>query len=115
MQVRSYYALLGLLTGLTAGIPGAQVIAADASSTSNGSYVVASEEEHHPDAWITTKIKSKLLAEHFLSGLEIKVSTHDGVVQLAGYVKTPDQVSMAVKLASETEGVKQIENDLFIK
>ncbi|MGA9993005.1 MAG: BON domain-containing protein [Thiobacillaceae bacterium] len=115
MQVRSYYALLGLLTGLTAGIPGAQVIAADASSTNNGSFVVASEEEHHPDAWITTKIKSKLLAEHFLTGLEIKVSTHDGVVQLSGFVKTADQVNMAEKLAAGVDGVKRVQNDLVIK
>jgi hyperosmotically inducible protein len=96
-------------------IPAAPVIAADAAGINSGSIIVADVEEHHSDAWITAKIKSKLLAEHFLTGLEIKVSTHDGVVQLSGFVKTADQIAMAVKVAGETEGVKQIENDLFIK
>ncbi|HYP68357.1 MAG TPA: BON domain-containing protein [Thiobacillaceae bacterium] len=116
MRVRRYaYTRLGLLTALMIAIPAAPVIAADAAKASSGPIIVANAEEHHPDAWITTKVKSKLLAEHFLTGLEIKVSTHDGVVQLSGYVKTAEQVSMAEKLAAGTDGVKRVQNDLIIK
>ena len=116
MRIRKYdWTRLGLLTALVIAIPGAPVVAADAAKADNGSFIVAAAEEHHPDAWITTKIKSKLLAEHFLTGLEIKVSTHDGVVQLSGFVKTADQVNMAEKLAAGVDGVKRVQNDLVIK
>ncbi|MGA7948555.1 MAG: BON domain-containing protein [Thiobacillaceae bacterium] len=116
MRIRKYdWTRLGLLTALVIAIPGAPVVAAAAAKADNGSFIVAAGEEHHPDAWITTKIKSKLLAEHFLTGLEIKVSTHDGVVQLSGFVKTADQVNMAEKLAAGVDGVKRVQNDLVIK
>lgn len=118
MQVRNDHTKLGLLAGLLLVVAGAPAIAADshhATRLQNGPTMLADAEEHHPDAWITTKVKAKLLAEHFLSGLEIKVSTHDGVVQLSGFVKTADQVSMAEKLATDVDGVKRVQNDLIIK
>jgi hyperosmotically inducible protein len=116
MRIRKYvWTRLGLLSVLAIAIPGAPAIAADAAKADNGSFIVAAGEEHHPDAWITTKVKGKLLAEHFLTGLEIKVSTHDGVVQLSGSVKTADQVSMAEKLAAGIDGVKRVQNDLIVK
>jgi hyperosmotically inducible protein len=115
MQVRKYASTsLGLLAGLMIGAM--PVVAADSyAARTNGAIIVAEVEDHHSDTWITTKVKGKLLAEHFLTGLEIKVSTHDGVVQLAGYVKTAEQISMAEKLAADIDGVKRVQNDLIIK
>jgi hyperosmotically inducible periplasmic protein len=67
------------------------------------------------DAWITTKVKALLLKEDLLTGLKIDVDTHDGMVQLSGAVDSTDQISRAVKIASNVEGVKAVINDLQLK
>jgi hyperosmotically inducible protein len=67
------------------------------------------------DTWITAKVKAVLLNDDFLSGLEIHVQTRDGVVQLSGFVRKPEQIGRAIYIASRVEGVKQVQNDLILK
>jgi osmotically-inducible protein OsmY len=58
------------------------------------------------DTWITTKIKSKLIAaEDDLS--QIKVITENGTVYLMGVVQ-PHEADSAVTLAKNTEGVQEV-------
>jgi osmotically-inducible protein OsmY len=100
------------------GLAAAPVVAASVNDAQlrNGPVILATaDDEHHSDTWITTKVKAKLLEENFKTGVDIKVSTHDGVVQLAGYVKKADQVSLASDIAANVEGVKRVQNDLIIK
>lgn len=59
------------------------------------------------DAWITAKIKSKLIASEDLDATQIKVVTENGVVYLMG-VLPPDEAKAAAELASDTSGVKQV-------
>lgn len=59
------------------------------------------------DAWITTKIKTEMLAKPGLQSTEIKVVTEDGVVYLMG-ILTPKQVEMAVDLARHVDGVREV-------
>ena len=108
---------VGLLAALAIGLAGMPAMAADSHALSgNGPiYLASANEEHHPDTWITTKVKAKLMEQNFFAGMEIKVSTHDGVVQLAGYVKRPEQISLAENIAANVEGVKRVQNDLIIK
>jgi osmotically-inducible protein OsmY len=118
---KSTQTILGLLTALSLGIAGAPALAADSYEVKKEQTTVTetkqstTEEKHHSDAWITTKVKSKLLAHHFLSSLDIKVTTHNGVVQLAGWVKQPEQITEAEKIAGGVVGVKRVQNDLLIK
>ena len=61
------------------------------------------------DSWITTKVKSKLLADGEVSGFDISVETRDNVVHLSGAVENQAQVQEAVRLAAETEGVARVD------
>ena len=70
---------------------------------------VAEEGEHMAgDAWITTKVKSQLLADSDVKGLDINVSTKDGVVTLAGRVPTTAMRDKAVSVAQGVKGVKKV-------
>ena len=67
------------------------------------------------DAWITAKVKTLLLKDEGVKGLAVNVETHQGAVQLSGWVNTPDQIVRAEKIALGVEGVKGVRNDLLIK
>jgi osmotically-inducible protein OsmY len=60
------------------------------------------------DARITAAIKGKLVANKDLSALSISVNTTDGVVTLSGSVNSPDDISKAMVLAMDTDGVRQV-------
>ena len=61
------------------------------------------------DTWITTKVKSSLLAESDVSGLDINVDTLDGVVTLRGQVESQAQIDTATRIAREIEGVNNVD------
>ncbi|MFL6586367.1 MAG: BON domain-containing protein [Luteimonas sp.] len=60
------------------------------------------------DTWITTKVKSSLLADSDVSGLKIDVETVNGVVTLTGQVEQATQVTEATRIAREIEGVTEV-------
>ncbi len=60
------------------------------------------------DSWITTKVKSQLVVDDDVSGFDISVETREKVVYLSGEVETQSQVSHAVEIAEQTEGVKSV-------
>src|SRR5690349_15070914 len=78
-------------------------------------------DRSHPKAFvkdsvITTKVKTKLAAEHITSLGRIHVDTDkDGVVWLSGSARTEEAINKAVSIARETEGVKSVHNDIRIK
>ena len=59
------------------------------------------------DAWITTKVKTALLADLGLKSSKVKVLTENGVVYLLGIVSS-DQATQAAKTASKVKGVKKV-------
>ena len=61
------------------------------------------------DTWITTKVKSSLLADNDVSGLKIEVDTVDGVVFLTGTAETQAQVAEAKRIAGEIDGVTRVD------
>jgi len=67
------------------------------------------------DARVTTAIKGKLVANKDLSALSISVNTTGGVVTLSGTVSTPEDISKAMLLAMETDGVKEVVSTLQVK
>ena len=65
---------------------------------------------------ITTKIKTKLAADHPGSMKHIQVDTdRDGVVWLTGTANTQDEINKAITTARNTDGVKSVWSDLKIK
>ncbi|OGT35095.1 MAG: hypothetical protein A3F11_07775 [Gammaproteobacteria bacterium RIFCSPHIGHO2_12_FULL_37_14] len=59
------------------------------------------------DSWITTKIKSQMLATDDLKSSSIKVVTENGVVYLIGIVNR-DQADTAVDIARQVVGVQKV-------
>ena len=62
------------------------------------------------DTWITTKVKSSLLADSDVAGTEVDVETINGVVHLSGYVDDQRQIDRAVEIARDIEGVTSVES-----
>ncbi len=67
------------------------------------------------DARTTAAIKAKLFASHDLPAMSISVNTTDGVVTLSGNVHSLQEVSKAMLIAMETEGVRQVISTLQVK
>jgi hyperosmotically inducible periplasmic protein len=67
------------------------------------------------DSTITTKVKSALLADPDVKGLDIKVETNKGEVQLSGFVDSQIQIDRAISVARGIEGVKNVQNKMALK
>lgn len=67
------------------------------------------------DSTITTKVKSKLLADKRVSGLAIDVDTFQGEVTLTGGVDTSEQKAVATQIAKTVEGVREVKNLLKVQ
>jgi len=61
------------------------------------------------DSWITTKVKSDLLASSKVPGTEVKVETVNGVVSLSGTVASQAEKDKAVTEARGIKGVKRVD------
>lgn len=85
--------------------------ATDANDSSTGSKVM----QYSSDAALTTKVKTALLAEKNLKSLDVHVVTHNGIVQLSGFVVSSAQIDQAVDVALHVQGVKDVQNDLQLK
>ncbi|MFA0478107.1 BON domain-containing protein [Vibrio splendidus] len=59
------------------------------------------------DSWITTKVKSALLANADLNGIKVKVITEDSEVFLLGLVSR-EHADIATEVARNVSGVKQV-------
>jgi osmotically-inducible protein OsmY len=86
-----------------------------ASDVKAGTETVAAKAgDELSDAWITTKIQSKFVADHEINAREIKVSSRDGVVTLRGLIQNEPMRSLAVAVAKNTTGVKQVLDQLSV-
>jgi osmotically-inducible protein OsmY len=94
----------GLAVAITATLVGC---ASSTTKESTGQYL--------DDSVITTKVKSNLIGAKGLQSGNVTVTTFKGVVQLSGFVNSPDQVLKAGQIASKTPGVVKVENDLIVK
>ena len=67
------------------------------------------------DAWIHTKIRTKLLGEGEFPGGSVNVDVKNNVVTLRGHVKSKEDRAKAEDIAKRTDGVKSVKNLLTIK
>lgn len=81
--------------------------AANSTRESTGEYI--------DDSTITARVKTELLQDKDVSGLQVNVETFKGRVQLSGFVSTQDEKVKAEKLARNVPGVKSVSNDLIVK
>lgn len=69
----------------------------------------SASEQPVTDGWITTKVKADLLVTEETKGLDINVSTQNGVVTLAGRLDSQAQVDKATAIARAIKGVKSVD------
>ena len=68
------------------------------------------------DSVITSKVKSKLAADHLGSLAHIRVDTDaNGVVYLSGTAHSRDEIERAVDIARNTDGVRGVHNGIVVK
>lgn len=77
------------------------------TSESTGQYI--------DDATITTKVKAALFDDTGLKGFDIHIVTYKGVVQLSGFVDSPQTVAHATEVTQKVGGVQSVRNDLLVK
>lgn len=70
--------------------------------------------EQVDDGWITTKVEAKFFTSPEVKGREIDVSTENGIVTLAGEVEGEQTKQQALALARDTEGVRQVRDELRV-
>lgn len=67
------------------------------------------------DSWITTKVKSEMIANNDVKAHNINVDTSKGVVTLTGTAETWQESDKAAEIARGIKGVKSVENDIRIQ
>jgi len=66
------------------------------------------------DAATTAAVKSRLMANPEVSSYEIDVDSTDGAVRLSGWVETQAERAAAQRVATQTEGVRSVKNEIKI-
>ena len=67
------------------------------------------------DSTVTAKVKSEMLADPDVKGMQVKVDTFRGQVQLTGFVDTAAQKARAEEIARNVNGVQWVKNDIVVK
>ena len=71
--------------------------------------------EYVDDATITTKITAELIKDKELPASQINVETMQQTVQLSGFVDSAAQKTKAGLIARNTEGVRDVKNDILVR
>jgi len=95
--------------------PAMQTSANAANPPAGSSTGQTAENAPAGDAAITAEVKSKLLADSTVGGQNISVDTKDGVVSLTGSVKNQMQKDTAERIARETTGVRDVQDNLTVQ
>jgi hyperosmotically inducible protein len=99
-SVTGGWLLAGVLV-LTAALSGCA-----GSGEKSGAYV--------DDSWITSKVKSEMIADKNVPARDISVTTTNGVVTLSGKVDNWNASNRAAEIAHGVKGVTQVENDIRV-
>lgn len=67
------------------------------------------------DAWIHTKLESKLIGDPQTPVRKINIDVDNGIVTLRGDVPSADAKAEAQRVAGETDGVKRVNNLLRVR
>lgn len=111
MNPRSSSSMLAIGAALAVALAAPLALAANdaGDGTARQARADASSQQPVEDSWITTKVKADLLVDDQTKGLDINVSTTNGVVTLAGRLDSATQVDKAVSIARGIKGVKSVD------
>lgn len=82
--------------------------AATGSMQAKTQKVATTTKEAVSDSWITTKVKSAILADSISKGFEVAVDTRNGVVMLDGKLANREAIDHVKDIAMKIEGVKSV-------
>ena len=68
--------------------------------------------EYVDDSWITTKVKSEMVADKAVDARHISVDTTNGVVTLAGTASNWTEANKAAEIAHGVKGVNRVQNNI---
>ena len=80
-----------------------------------GDRYTRSSQEYIDDKSLNARVTAALNESPEYKLNSVSVQSFRGVVQLSGFVNTPDQRSKATEIARGVPGVKSVENNLSIK
>ena len=84
-------------------------LAASDDATMAPSKAASSAERVVSDSWITTKVKSEILANSASKALKVSVKTTNGAVSLKGKLLSQDAVDLVKAIAEKVKGVKSVD------
>jgi len=96
---------------IVVAVAGTEARQAANQATVSGEVRQAAEEagDEVSDAWITSKIKTSLVADADVAGFAINVKTEDKTVHLVGDLPTDAARAEAVRIAEGTKGVVKVD------
>jgi hyperosmotically inducible protein len=105
-----------VLTALAAALGAGPAYAAgtDTSDTTSGSTALKKTERVMSDSWITTKVKSELLADSGTKAFKVSVKTKHGVVALKGALPTQESIDQVKLIAEKVKGVSSVDASMLM-
>ncbi len=67
------------------------------------------------DTALTARVKTALIDQRGLEGLDIHVNSYKGVVQLSGFVDTDVEKELAGQIARNVDDVVDVVNNIIVK
>lgn len=104
----SRHALLGAT--LAVGLANAPAVADEAKVTAavETQAAVDKTKQIMDDSWITTQIKSQILADGVSRGFQVSVETLNGAVLMKGSLGNQDAIDHVHRLAEKVKGVNSV-------
>ena len=96
-----------LVTGLVLGSN--MALAASDGTATTPSKTASQAERVVSDSWITTKVKSEILANSVSKAFKVSVKTKKGAVSLTGKLPTQDAIDLVKMTAEKVKGVKSVD------
>ncbi|HEY8085737.1 MAG TPA: BON domain-containing protein [Methylophilaceae bacterium] len=83
-------------------------------TTPHSNKTLAKTKRVMSDSWITTKVKSVLLADNVGNGVDVTVETTHGVVALKGALPNQNAIDHVKELAGQVESVKSVDTTKLV-
>lgn len=84
-------------------------VAASDGAASAPARAASHAERAVSDSWITTKVKSEILANSVSKAFKVKVKTKHGAVSLKGKLPNQDAIDLVKTIAEKVKGVKSVD------
>lgn len=85
-----------------------------ASNDPAGTPVIKKTERVVSDSWITTKVKSEILANSVTKAFKVSVKTLHGEVRLNGKLPNQEAIDQVKQIAEKVKGVKGVDTSKLV-